>query len=398
MNAIKLFINRVLIVLFAIIRHYKGKKKVMSNKMVLILFQQAFGDAVVLSDSIMEYEKIFSEENGYKIKMLIQPAVKSFLSDNYKIPKSIDLIAVDFKRLLSDYRYFLDVVKQYNGKADVIIVPGTSLSAEVFSVSCNANRKIGLIRPFPVKKPIIYAWFYKNAYTDIVIPPKNTMMLQRQRMLINKLGNEKFRAKLPKLKKKERIIYNNYCVLCPGASKMEKCWPTERFIEIADYIIEKYNMDVHLCGGADETKFAEIILQQTRFRDKIFNHIGNTTFSEWASIVAYAKLVVGNDSATLHLAASSNRRAVCIAGVYDKYQFFPYKVDKLDKGERLPVAIIKGMPCEYCRTVGYVAGYGNTECKKRIKNGRCALCIEKITVEEVIEEIDALMDGYFYEE
>ena len=49
------------------------------------------------------------------------------------------------------------------------------------------------------------------------------------------------------------------------------------------------------------------------------------------------------------------------------------------------------MPCEWCRTIGYDAGFGNDECKKRIKSGLCSVCIDAITTKEVINAVDELM-------
>ena len=97
-------------------------------------------------------------------------------------------------------------------------------------------------------------------------------------------------------------------------------------------------------------------------------------------------MVIGNDSATLHIAAAHRVKAICIAGVYDKFQFFPYVVDELDEGDFLPETVYVNMPCEYCRTKGYYAGYGNVACLKVVKQGRCALCVEAITVEMVKEK------------
>ena len=90
----------------------------------------------------------------------------------------------------------------------------------------------------------------------------------------------------------------------------------------------------------------------------------------------------------MHIAAAARVPSVCIAGAYDKYKFFPYKVDELGSNDILPVTMLKDMPCEYCRTMGYDAGFGNSACKKRINEGLCAACIDQITVEEVKKEVE----------
>lgn len=384
--------NRVLIATDAFIRGHNKKNKHIENKNILIVFQQIFGDSVVIQNSLEAYTRLFPTEKGYHIKFLVRPSVLSFMRETMELPESIEFQALDFKRFLEDYRYYKSIVNTYKNYADLLIVPGTSLSAEIFSAANNASRKVGLVKSIDVEKPLVMSLFNKIAYTERIRPEMEDMMLQRHRKLIQYLGLKEYKAKLPKILFKEKVIdEERYCVMCPGASKAEKCWPTERFVEIADYIIETYHMNVHLCGGVDEMKFEDIILNNAKHRKHIISHIGKTSFSDWAAIVQHSSLVVGNDSATMHLAAASRCKAVCIAGVYDKFMFFPYKVDTLDDGDVLPVTLIKDMSCECCRTIGYDAGYGNAECKNRIEKDLCACCIDAITVEEMKEQIDVLI-------
>ena len=138
------------------------------------------------------------------------------------------------------------------------------------------------------------------------------------------------------------------------------------------------------CSGK---KDSEKLIELCQYKDRIINHVGDTTFGDWSAIVQHAAIVIGNDSATLHIAAATKRKCICITGIYDKYQFFPYKVDELSEGEILPVTVIKEKSCAYCRTKGYFAGYGNKQCKSMIKKGKCALCIDEISVDDVKDVI-----------
>lgn len=384
-------VNRICIVIDAYFRT-RSIKLCKSDKNILIVFQQVFGDSVVLQSALEGYTKVFPKSEGYNIKLLVRPSVYAFMEANLVLPKTIEYETVDFKSFLDNYAYYRSVVKKYKDTAATLIVPGTSLSAEIFSTANNAARKIGLVRCTDVTHPFIFKLFYNLAYTEKVRPHKDDMMLQRHRLLLNYLGDKEYKAKLPTVISQERVIEEpRYYVMCPGSSKMEKCWPIDRFAKVADYLIDTYGVIVHLCGGVDEKHFEEELVSLVKNKNMIVSHIGSTTFSEWSSIVQYADLVIGNDSATMHLAAAHRRKAICIAGVYDKYQFFPYKVDELSFEDRLPITVLKDMPCEYCRTIGYDAGYGNPKCADRIKNNQCALCIDAITVEEIIENIDNLM-------
>lgn len=385
------FIDRARIVIDALCRN-RFSTVCADNKNVLIVFQQIFGDSVILQSVLAEYVKLFPKEEGYSIKLLLRPSVLKFMKTNLVLPDELWYEEVDFKRFLEDYSYYGTIVKKYKNTASTLIVPGTSLSAEIFSTANNAERRVGLVRCKDITKPYIYKLFYNLAYTERVRPNKNDMMLQRHRLLVHYLGDKTYKVKLPTAVQHERKVEDSsYVVMCPGSSKMEKCWPIQRFAEVADYIVDHYNMKIHLCGGTEEAHFEEELMPLVQHKDKLISHIGKTTFADWSSIVEYAELVIGNDSATMHLAVAHRRKAICIAGAYDKYQFFPYKVDELDERDRLPITVLKDMPCEYCRTIGYDAGYGNKECAQRIKSNQCALCIEKISTAEVIDKVDELM-------
>ncbi len=395
-------LHRILIALNAVcsgLTRHKQKRKTNSPKKnnVLIVFQQLFGDAVILQNSLEEYTKIFQKSEGHNITLLCRPSVARFMQATLELPDDIKVETVDFRKFLEDFWYYRQIVKKYEGIVDILIVPGTSLSAEIFAASSDASRKIGLIRCFDVKKPFAMAVFSRIAYTETVRPAKEDMMLQRHGLLLDYLGASGFKAGLPVLKRKERIIHeNHYCVICPGASKKEKCWPIENFARVIDFMTETYDMNIHLCGGSDEKEYETKILALVRCPERVKSHIGKTSYSDWSAIVQHADLIVGNDSGTMHLAAAGRRKAVCIAGVYDKNQFFPYKTDKPEERELLPITISRDMPCQWCRTIGYDAGYGNNACKKRIHENKCALCIDHISADEVIWTIEEIMQGDQY--
>lgn len=385
-------IQRVLIALYAIGIYIANKFCYKRNTgRVLIIFQQVFGDSVILLPALEGYIELYYKRRGYDVTMLCLPSIKKFLSDVADVPENLRIEVVDFKKLVNDFKYFKEIVNKYREFAEISIVAGSSLSAELFSTTICAKERHGLISCFRTKWPLQMALFQRLAYTDAVMPPVGSMMIERHGIMLRHLGLEVYKGHLSSLVPQKRLISGNYCVICPGASTPVKRWPIERFQQLADWIIKTYDMDVHLCGGAPENEDAEQLISLSNHPDRIFNHVGNTTFKEWSSIVQYASLVVGNDSATLHIAAATHRKCVCITGIYDKFMFFPYKVEKLREGETLPSTVIVDKSCAYCRTKGYFAGYSNKYCKAEIKQGKCAMCISEISVDMVKLAIEKAM-------
>ncbi len=375
----------------------RNRNEYSKDKKVLILFQQIFGDAVMISDSLQYYADCFPKEDGYSITFVSKPVVNKFMHEVLPLPTEIDFEELDFKRIQTDLGYFKQMIKKYGRGYGTVVVPGSSYSSELFSITSTARKKVGLLPSFPRTKPFLLVWLQKKAYTDTVRTAKEMNMIQRHRVLLNFLGSEKAKGKIPVLLKQERLFEGKYCVICPGSSMSFKIWPIERFATIIDYIIEKYDFNIILTGGKGEEKYSNEIMKKSINKERIVSKIGNTSFREWASLVQYSDLVLGNDSATIHLAAAARRPSICIAGIYEKLQFFPYTVDELCDGDILPITLLSEMACEYCRTKAYFEGYGNKECKKRIKKGLSASCIEMITVERVKQKIDLLMEEVNHE-
>lgn len=385
-------IQRVLIALYAIGIYIANKFCYKRNTgRVLIIFQQVFGDSVIFLPALEGYIELYYKRRGYDVTMLCLPSIKNFLSEVADVPKNLKIEVVDFKKFVNDFKYFKEIVNKYREFAEISIVAGSSLSAELLSTTLSAKERHGLISCFRTKWPLQMALFQRLAYTDAVMPPVGSMMIERHGIMLRHLGLEDYKGHLSSLVPQKKLISGNYCVICPGASTPVKRWPIERFQQLADWIIKTYDMDVHLCGGAPEKEDAELLISLSNHPDRIFNHVGNTTFKEWSSIVQYAYLVVGNDSATLHIAAATHRICVCITGIYDKFMFFPYKVEKLREGETLPTTVIVDKSCAYCRTKGYFAGYSNKDCKAEIKQGKCAMCISEISVDMVKLAIEKAM-------
>lgn len=363
------------------------------NKTVIIVFQQIFGDSILIQSFLEMYTKLYPRENGYNLLFLARPSILRFMKETMPLPADIKYEELDFKKFLADYGYYRRIINSYKNKAGTIIIPGTSLSAEIFSCAVNARRKIGLVRSMKLKSPFLRALISRLAYNEIVTPDKREMMLERHCKLLRYLGLKDCKSKLPVLITQPSLIQGNYAVICPGSSKSEKCWPIEKFGKVADYLIDRYSLDIHLCGEAGEEHYSADLKKHVRNQKRIISHIGKTNYSEWSSIIQHARIVIGNDSASLHMAIAGRVPSISIVGVYDKYQFFPYKVDVLDDGDLLPVTVMEDLPCKWCRTLGYDAGYGNPECKKAIKLGKSALCLERISEHRITEAIDGLLNA-----
>lgn len=107
-----------------------------------------------------------------------------------------------------------------------------------------------------------------------------------------------------------------WIALAPGAAYgSAKCWPFERFSELADRLIADFDADVIVFGTASERAVAERIA--SRMRHCSVNLAGQTPVGELPALFAACRLFVGNDSGAMHVAAAAGLPLVAIFGPTD---------------------------------------------------------------------------------
>ncbi len=109
-----------------------------------------------------------------------------------------------------------------------------------------------------------------------------------------------------KLLKNHNLEPGKYIVLIPGSAQESKCWPTERFAQLADKIAAQYNYPIIAVGSKSEKAKAEEI-NKTICRDArpcVSNLAGQTSLKELVELLRMAKLVVSNDTGPGHIASA----------------------------------------------------------------------------------------------
>ena len=106
------------------------------------------------------------------------------------------------------------------------------------------------------------------------------------------------------------------CAIAPGASYgAAKCWPPERFAQVADRLISECGADVIFFGTPQEKEVAGRIRSQMK-SPGIFL-VGETSMRELAAMFACCSLFIGNDSGAMHVAAAAGISVVGIFGSTD---------------------------------------------------------------------------------
>jgi ADP-heptose:LPS heptosyltransferase len=101
--------------------------------------------------------------------------------------------------------------------------------------------------------------------------------------------------------------------LHPGAGRAIKCWPVERFAELADRLVEQLHATVVVFGTKQDEVEVEGVLRHVRRRERIVSMAYQLSLPQFMAILKRLDFFVGNDSGPTHMAG-----AACIPtlGVY----------------------------------------------------------------------------------
>lgn len=132
-------------------------------------------------------------------------------------------------------------------------------------------------------------------------------------------GDLAARAKAEELRSKFPLT----AVILPGAGNTIKVWPVERFVEVANYVIEKYNAGVFICGTDATRKEADILLAGIQKADHVVDLTGKTNIDEAKAFYKYVDLVVAVDTGPMFFAEAHGTATVDIAGNIDENEQAP---------------------------------------------------------------------------
>jgi lipopolysaccharide heptosyltransferase II len=157
-----------------------------------------------------------------------------------------------------------------------------------------------------------------------------------------------------------------FVVIFPGSSIPEKCWGTERFIQVSRQIAG-YGFKTVVVGGRKDRADGNVIAGAGGL-----NLAGMTTLAESAAVIARSGLVVSGDSGVLHLAAGQDVPTVSLFGPSSVAKWAP-------RGDK-HIVLSKKLSCSPCSKFG-------TTPPCTIE----ARCMRDITVDEVVNAVTMLL-------
>jgi heptosyltransferase I len=152
-------------------------------------------------------------------------------------------------------------------------------------------------------------------------------------------------------------------VINPVARWITKLWSERKFAELADRLIQEKNAVIIFTGSSDDRAVIGRIVSMMKLKAE--NWAGETTLKELAALASLSDLFITTDTGPMHLAAAAGAKVVALFGPTAPWRTGPYGTSH--------IVVRKGLECSPC----FQRKCGDVQ------------CMEAITVEEVLEKINA---------
>lgn len=141
------------------------------------------------------------------------------------------------------------------------------------------------------------------------------------------------------LKKLDQTSSDLCIAFAPGASWPFRRWPSSCFIQLGNWLQEKYNANILIFAAKVEEELS-LSIERSLHSNRTLNLTGKTTLREMASVLRQCSLFLGNDSGPLHVAAAAGVPVIGFYGPGEYERFKPWGTGH--------EAIYLGLSCSPC--------------------------------------------------
>jgi ADP-heptose:LPS heptosyltransferase len=304
---------------------------------LLIIRLDAIGDYLLFRNFLIAIKSSKKYKN-YKVTLCGNIIWKT-LAEEFDKDAVDEFIWIDRSKFYKNIRYKFDLLKKIRKKGfetavvttysreilyDDLIINSTRAKNRIGSEGSNDSHvkwKRNLFtdkyytRLIPTSAPDIFEFYYNKIFFDILLEePADIKAPQINTSQINL----------------DFVLPMPYVVLFPGASRKEKTWSHNNFKEIAEFLINEFSYNIIITGGEKEKQISPSIYNSLP-EGKVLNLTSKTTLPGLAKIINESEMLVSNETAAVHIAASVNKTFICISNGERFGRFHPYPQEIFDK-------------------------------------------------------------------
>ncbi len=163
-------------------------------------------------------------------------------------------------------------------------------------------------------------------------------------------------------------LSSGYAVFCPFTTRPQKHWIEERWCELANRIIDKFELTVVLLGGPDDEKAGGRIAKPDH--PSILNMTGKTTIQQAGALIKSSSLLIGVDTGLTHMGFALDVPTISLFGATAPY---------LNTEGTSGTVLYHPMDCSPCRR--------NPTCEGDYT------CMKAISTDEVVRAARSLLES-----
>lgn len=215
--------------------------------------------------------------------------------------------------------------------------------------------------------------FADRWYTKLIeVPPESAHEMQRSKAFCRAVtGKEPHPVSVnfdPAILQRFGVD-RKYFLVAPGAGWSGRCWPAERFGEIAARLNKETGLLCVVVGSDQDRLLAKPIVGV--LGSQCLDLTGKTTLMETGALLKHAQLAIVNESGIAHFAPFVGTKALVLLGGGHFGWFMPYGTNMFEAVR--PRAIYRAMECYGC----------DWKCKFEVPQGTAVPCLDQISIDEV---------------
>lgn len=236
----------------------------------------------------------------------------------------------------------------------------------------DALRQLNLLSPFDENLAQNISQYLKSgrAYKRdedgrLSAPPTWASMSLKKDLLENRSTWGRLREKI---RWPDDLEESPVILIFPGSVWATKRWTEEGFVEVGRALAKK-GATIFVMGAGNEIEVAGRVASQIPGAQSL---AGKTALYESAQLLAHANLMIGNDSASIHLASVTETPLVSVFGpTVIEFGFRPWSADAW-------IADLQGLSCRPCGPHGHKkCPRGTHECMKNLSAGDVLSRVER---------------------
>ena len=162
----------------------------------------------------------------------------------------------------------------------------------------------------------------------------------------------------------------------PGGNWRYKLWQPTNFARIADLLCDKWNAQILLFAGPDESSLQAQVVDSVKLATVV---VKNQSLRQVAALIEACHVYLGNDTGPMHIAAAVGTSVVAIFGSTNHHRSGPYGAEHSVVRSELDLG------CNPCHPGKNPGGCGAESCA----------VIDAVTVQQVFQQLTKCMIGKF---